>query len=329
MSKRKVRKDKGRIPVWQIVTLIAGLSLLAAPVIADRISAKQADDQIDQYASVTASYDEQAEQKALENAVAYNNRLAGIEDGFPVQDILPYEQQISSGDGAFAWIEIPELAEKLPIYHGTAEKDLEAGVGHLEWTSLPVGGENTHAVLTGHSGMPGSRMFDDIDKLKPGDVFIIHVLHESLAYKVTSTEVVWPDDVDSLYVQDGKDLCTLVTCTPYGINDHRLFVHAERTEYDPQISLGTNNMALFFNTRTVPLLVAIAGTLIFFLSMFVMRKRRYPIELGVLNPWNGLSDDVDDRRRTIRYDYDSAYADDENRNVNIRQQKHRRRTRNG
>ena len=130
-------------------------------------------------------------------------------------------------------VEIPKINQDLPIYAGTSEEVLQKGVGHLEGTSLPVGGKNTHAVLTAHRGLPTAKLFTDLNKMKKGDVFYIHNIKEVLAYKVIDVFVVEPSDFDKVLVVEGKDYCTLLTCTPYMINSHRLLVRAERTEYNP------------------------------------------------------------------------------------------------
>lgn len=293
----KRRKKKRRTPIWQIIMLVAGLALLAYPIIADRISAYQADQAIEEY---TQSIPEDPTEinRLLDQAKAYNDRLSGTPNDY--KGTVPDETElIVPGRSAFSWIEFPTLGEKLPIYHGTEESSLQAGVGHLERTSVPIGGASTHTVLTGHSGMPGNRMFDDIDRLEIGDVFFIHTLNQDLAYQVISTEVVWPTEIDSLVIQPGRDLVTLITCTPYGVNSHRLLVHAERTDYDEALALPTNNMALFFNQRTIPFIAAIIAICLFFFFITLHRRHKYPKELGVETAWNGLSDYTDDRRRYV------------------------------
>lgn len=301
VAKKRKKRSKRKTPIWQIIMLLIGLSMLAYPIIADRISAYQADQAITSY-TTQIEQDPAIINSLLDEAQAYNDRLSGTPSTY-TGEIRDENELIVGGGSPFAWIEFPTLAEKLPIYHGTSETALQAGVGHLERTSLPIGGNSTHSVLTGHSGMPGSRMFDDIDRLEIGDVFLIHTLNQDLAYKVVSTEVVWPDEVESLVIQQGKDLCTLITCTPYGVNDHRLLVHAERTDYDEALSLPSNNMALFFNQRTIPFIIAIVITVLFFIMLTIHRRRRHPLEIGVDKSWNGLSDYTDDRRRFIGYDH--------------------------
>ena len=128
------------------------------------------------------------------------------------------------------YIEIPVIDVMLPIYHGTKESVLQIAVGHLDWTSLPVGGAGSHCVLSGHRGLPSARLFTDLDKLKVGDVFMLHVLNEILTYEIDQILIVEPQDTDPLLIEPGKDLCTLITCTPYGINSHRMLVRGHRIE---------------------------------------------------------------------------------------------------
>ena len=143
-------------------------------------------------------------------------------------------------------IEIPSININLPIYHGTSDEVLSAGVGHLNESSLPVGGINTRSVLTGHRGLPNSKLFTRLDELEIGDLFFIRVLNETLAYKVSDIEVIEPEDVSGLEIEAGKDLVSLITCTPYGLNTHRLVVTGERTEYEPAIyeNIESKNMSI-------------------------------------------------------------------------------------
>ena len=200
--------------------------------------------------TVMADYDERLakmEQEELDayrqEAVEYNEKLAGsnavLTDAFTQNDaegqvgdpeydgVLDMEESCVMGA-----IEIPDINVYLPIYHGTSSDVLNIGVGHLKGSSFPVGGGCTHSVLTGHRGLPTAELFTNLDQVEKGDIFYIHILKETLAYRVYSIETVLPEQVDSLGIQEGRDLVTLVTCTPYGINSHRLLIHAERTACD-------------------------------------------------------------------------------------------------
>ena len=187
-------------------------------------------------------------------AQLYNAMLAG--EGI-AEAVLPYREQLFyKQEPMISYIEIPKIAVKLPIYHGTEDNALMAGVGHLEGSSLPIGGVPSRCVLLGHSGMPNTRMFDDLHKLEPGDAFVIWTLGEPFAYRVVGTETVLPEQLQGrLGLEAGRDLATLVTCAPYGVNSHRLLVHAQRCAYDGA-SFGEVGADAYLNARTGPLLAA-------------------------------------------------------------------------
>ncbi len=196
---------------------------------------------------IHTQYQEKVEQvddtkliKAKELAVAYNQAIlpgAQDEDSFSKETLLSASENYGSllnlaGDGIMGYVEIPTIGVTLPIYHGTNNSTLERGVGHLLGSSLPVGGESTHSVLTAHSGMASQKMFSDLDRMKIGDVFYLDVLGEHLAYQVDQIKTVLPYDTTYLQTEIGNDLCTLVTCTPFGVNTHRLLVRGTRIKYE-------------------------------------------------------------------------------------------------
>ncbi|MCF2621611.1 class C sortase [Collinsella tanakaei] len=208
-------------------------------MVSDMLSQKEYGYVVDAQAETVLATDEEDLSAERELAIEYNEKLLGsrtiITDPFdPDQEQVTdeeYERVLNlGGDGVMATITIPKIHVELPVYHGTSDEALQKGVGHLQETSVPIGGESTHCVLSGHTGLPSSKIFDNLDQLEVGDYFIITVLGEDHAYRVTSTEVVLPDETESLVIQPGEDLVTLVTCTPYGVNTHRLLVHAERCE---------------------------------------------------------------------------------------------------
>lgn len=228
------------IGIIAVLLFTAGILIFNYPVISTLYN------QLHQ-GTVMAEYDEnlaKMEQEELDayrqEAIDYNNNLA--ESGAVIQDAFSQENKESDPEyegvldmeesGVMGAIEIPNINVYLPIYHGTSANVLNIGVGHLKGTSLPVGGKNTHSVLTGHRGLPTAELFTNLDQVKEGDVFYIHILKQTLAYQVYSIETVLPEEVDSLGIEKGKDLVTLVTCTPYGINSHRLLIHAERIDYN-------------------------------------------------------------------------------------------------
>ena len=173
-----------------------------------------------------------------------------------------------------AWVEIPAIAVREPIYHGTDDATLSAGVGHVEGTSLPVGGISSNCVLSAHSGVPTARMFDDLHKLEAGDTFTLWALGKPCSYRVTGSKVVLPDQTDDLLIEEGHDKATLVTCTPYGINSHRLLVFGERCEYVPTPDVPAS---AYFNGRTWPLiagLVAVVAAMVVIAAIGRRRKKR-------------------------------------------------------
>ena len=177
------------------------------------------------------------------------------------------------GDGVMGYIEIPSIDVHLPIYHGTDDAVLQIAVGHLEWTSLPVGGESTHCVLSGHRGLPSARLFTDLDQLKEGDYFMLNILDETLTYEVDQIRIVEPEEVDKLTIIEGRDLCTLVTCTPYGVNSHRLLVRGHRVDnLEEAVTVRVAADAV----EVEPLIVAsilLVPTLILFLSVVLAVDR--------------------------------------------------------
>lgn len=171
------------------------------------------------------------------------------------------------------YIEIPAIDCKLPVYHGTPDKVLQVAVGHIEWSSLPVGGESTHAVLSGHRGLTSARLFSNLDKLNEGDRFMLHVLDETLTYEVDQSRIVEPEDTTDLQIKKGMDLCTLVTCTPYGINTHRLLVRGHRVPNDAAVSAKyVTSDAVRFNSKLFAVFIGIP-ILIIILALMNAAKR--------------------------------------------------------
>ncbi len=228
-----MKKKKSKFRDWlPWLGLLTGLLIVAWYPATEAMDAWRRSQIGSQLETQVQEQDDSVIRQLLQQAHAYNDRLAGKEPEIPEEQILPYEDQlmVRKGDQAFGMIVIPKLGLNMPIYHGTSETVLMAGTGHLKGTSLPVGGEDTHASVSAHTGMQNMRGFDELDQMKSGDIFGIRILGMTYAYKVESVEVVLPDEMDALEIQEGKDMVTLITCTPYGINDHRLLVHGIRTE---------------------------------------------------------------------------------------------------
>jgi sortase A len=213
------------------VVLFIGLSLLLYPPVSNYWNSLHQSGVISNYVENVAQMSNDEYDKVLSAAKAYNEKLSKEGNMFQLSDEeeKEYESMLSiSQDGTMGYIEIPSINCTLPIYHGTSASVLESGVGHIAGSSLPVGGKTTHCVLSSHRGLPSARLFTDIDQLVEGDIFILRTLDETLTYEVDQILIVTPDDTSALQLVKGEDLCTLVTCTPYGVNTHRLLVRGHR-----------------------------------------------------------------------------------------------------
>ena len=215
---------------------IAALGLMLYPLVGDLLNEKYHSDVETAYTAAIADTDDIELTAQREAAERYNAMLSGaatITEGGVSAPPLAYAQQLTVG-GVMCYVDIPKINVYLPVQHGTDADTLENSVGHVVGASLPVGGSSTHAVLSAHSGMASSKLFSDIDQLTGGDVFYIHVLGDTLAYEVDSIHTVLPTDTSLLQIEDGKDYVTLVTCTPFGVNTHRLLVRGHRVPYVPE-----------------------------------------------------------------------------------------------
>lgn len=216
-----------------ILALLAGVSLLLYPTVSNYWNTRHASRAVADYAQNVQALDRGTYDELLAAAEAYNRSLLTRENAFFLSEAqqTQYDSLLDiSGTGIMGYIEIPSINVSLPIYHGTSDSVLQIAVGHLDWTSLPVGGESTHCVLSGHRGLPSAKLFTNLDQIVEGDTFVIRVLDEVLTYEVDRILIVEPDDVTALLIEPGRDLCTLVTCTPYGVNSHRLLVRGHRVE---------------------------------------------------------------------------------------------------
>lgn len=224
-----------------ILIVLFGFALLSYPFISNYIFEKSAGSTIKSYEKQAKTYDQKQKDKAFQEAKEYNEDLTKS----AVQLTDPFKAKKNDGEtmiynnilnldhsGIMGYLEIPCISVNLPIYHGTDAEILERGVGHLAASSIPVGGKSTHSVLTGHTGLSSAKLFTDLTEMKNDDLFFIHVLDRTLAYKVDQISVVKPEDTEKLQIIDGKDYVTLVTCIPYGVNDHRLLVRGARTKYE-------------------------------------------------------------------------------------------------
>lgn len=231
------KKNNNWTTVFLVLLLLAGVSLLLYPSLSDYWNSMHQTRAIASYAETVSQLDTAQYDEMWKAAQDYNRSLAQRETAFALTDEqkAAYESLLDvSGLGVMGYIEIPGIDCSLPIYHGTEESVLQIAVGHLEWSSLPVGGEGTHCVLSGHRGLPSAKLFTNLDKLAVGDTFLLRVLDEVLTYEIDQILIVEPEQVDALGIVPGEDYCTLVTCTPYGINTHRLLVRGHRVENTPE-----------------------------------------------------------------------------------------------
>lgn len=223
-----------------VLIIAVGFLLLSYPFVSNFIFEKSAGSTVESYRKKTAGIDRKKKEKAIDEARQYNRDLVDskvvLTDPFKAKDskweTLFYNRILDmDGSGIIGYLKVPCISVDLPIYHGTSAEVLKHGIGHLAATSFPVGGKSTHAVLTGHTGLSSAKLFTDLTEMKKGDLFFIHVLNQKLAYKVDQIKVVKPEDTRDLQIIDGEDHVTLLTCTPYGVNDHRLLVRGVRTTY--------------------------------------------------------------------------------------------------
>ena len=270
--------------ILPVLVILAGLLVLLYPTISNYLIEQNASRAVASYDQAAVDLSAQEREHMLARAHAYNDALAASsgaptasEGGEPAQAVEAYEDLLNlNGDGMMGYIIIPKMNVELPVYHGVEERVLQVGVGHMESSSLPVGGESTHAALSGHRGLPSAKLFTDLDQMEEGDQFYIKIVGETLAYEVHSIETVLPTETESLAIQPGEDLVTLITCTPYGINSHRLLVHAHRIPYVPEMEDEIDSVGGFINIPLpyLLLMIALAVLAVFFIVLKVRTNRK-------------------------------------------------------
>ena len=282
--KKKASKKNRITAILLVAVLLAGLSLLLYPLISNYWNSIHQSQAIATYMDDVSELDDSTYDTLWEEAQSYNASLLENENRFfpDEEERQQYEQLLRISDdginGIIGYIEIPNIDVTLPIYHGTSEEILQVAIGHIEGSSLPVGGLSTHCVISGHRGLPSSRLFTDIDQLSEGDIFTLLVLDEALTYEVDQIRIVEPDDISLLEIKEGEDLCTLVTCTPYGVNSHRLLVRGHRVENQEATGfLRITADAMMIDSRFVaPILAApiLLGIILFMVLRPLKRKKR-------------------------------------------------------
>ncbi len=223
-----------------VIILLVGLGILLYPSVSDYWNSFHQSQAIASYSESVAHLTAEDYEKLWADAEAYNRSILKREGNplvLPETDRARYESLLNLSDsGIMGYIEISKIGVSLPIYHGTSESVLQIAIGHLDHSALPVGGASTHCVLSGHRGLPSAKLLTDLDKMSEGDTFVLRVLNETLTYEVDQIRIVYPNEMDDLLITEGQDYCTLVTCTPYGINSQRMLVRGVRTENDASLS---------------------------------------------------------------------------------------------
>lgn len=281
MKKNSSSKSNTATSIIGIILMFLGIGIFLYPSISNYFAEKNQSRVIDKYEEAMSSqYSKINIEEELKKADLYNESLTGnpLHDPFATGSGYTLSENyfgILNIDGVIGYIEIPKISIKIPIYHGTSDEVLQKGVGHVESTSFPIGGLARHSILVGHRGLPSAKLFTDLNKLVEGDYFYIHVLDRTLAYKVYDIETIEPEKIGELNLVNDKDLVTLITCTPYGINTHRLLVHAERTEYiaETDESNSINDFRPFEN-RYIVIGIIIGVTNLIIIIVFVFLKSR-------------------------------------------------------
>ncbi|MBP5261524.1 MAG: class C sortase [Clostridiales bacterium] len=259
------------------VLIGAGAALLLYPTISNYIHSKNSASAIANYNTVYQNTAEERKQELILQAEQYNERLYTANSPlYEPSQVTGYNDTLDlTGTGIMGYIDIDKIGVELPIYHGVDEGVLQIGVGHLEGTSLPVGGENTHCVLSGHRGLPSARLFTDLDEMEIGDRFTVTVLDRVLTYEVDQIRIVLPEEVSELTIRDGKDYCTLVTCTPYGINTHRLLISGIRVEGEGRTpGIFVYNEAFKIDTAIVATVIAVPLFIVITVVTLVIERRK-------------------------------------------------------
>lgn len=262
--------------VLLIVIFTLGLCLLLYPTVSDWWNSLHQSRAIATYTEKVENLDDSEYEEFLKSAKEFNEfiRQKGGLKQLTETELVKYNNTLDiTGTGIMAYIDIPSINVSLPVYHSVSDSVLQIAVGHIEWSSLPVGGEGTHCVLSGHRGLPSAKLFTNLDKLSEGDVFMLHILNETITYQVDQILIVSPDNTDSLGIVEGEDLCSLITCTPYGVNSHRLIVRGHRIDNLPDDSII--NVGSEAN-QIDPLLIApvVAAPMLLALLIYVLIKYR-------------------------------------------------------
>lgn len=261
-----------------VLIFLTGVSLLVYPTFSDWWNSMHQSRAIAAYVDQVNTLDDAQYETMLEQARAYNETLVGKEDRYNLSEAETEEYNSLldvTGTGIMGYVVIPKINARLPIYHGTDPAVLEIAIGHIAGSSLPVGGESTHCVLSGHRGLPSAKLFTDIDQLEVGDQFMLEVLGDTLTYEVDQINVVLPDELEDIEIEEGQDLCTLVTCTPYGVNTHRLLVRGHRVETKEENHVRVVSDAAQIEPMTVSLVIGLPVLVIIMLLRMIFAGKKH------------------------------------------------------
>ena len=271
-------KEKFKKAFWNLIFVI-GIGLCIYSPVSSFISQKTMYDAVNTYQQQMEQTDDTSSKEMLDKARQYNEALYKMQKGEYTENVeilskQSYRSMLSVNDSnVIATISIPKINVDIPVRHGISEKVLQSGAGHIQQSSLPVGGKNTRAVISGHRGLPTAKLFTRLDEIKKGDMFFISVIDKTLAYKVSKIETVFPEDVESIKPVEGEDLVTLVTCTPYGVNDHRLLVTGKRTKYIPEQKEAIKNELPSIREIAFVLVLPVLMILSFLIRKIKTRKK--------------------------------------------------------
>lgn len=274
----KEQTKRSKLPTILLIgVFLVGVSLLLYPTVSDYWNSLHQTKAITAYAEEVAAISEEEQEELLSAAREYNRNLIQDRTRWKLseEELAEYNSLLNmSSDGIMGYINIPKISVTLPIYHTTDDQVLQKGAGHLEGSSLPVGGESTHCVLSSHRGLVSARLFTDLDQLKKGDTFTLTVLNQVLTYEIDQILIVLPDEMEALAIEEGEDYCTLVTCTPYGVNTHRLLVRGHRVETEDTTKITVTGDAFVLESSVIAPLVAVPVLLLLLLVLMVSTRRR-------------------------------------------------------
>ncbi len=277
-KKEKRKTSRFQSIVSGILIVVLGLVVLNYPSISDAWNTMLSDRLVSIYQDDSSKTEQDMLMREFEKARQYNDEKLVNSPMDPFSSLVPadseYEKCLNiSGNGIMGYLEIPTIHQRIVIYHGTLEEALRKGCGHVMGTSLPVGGKGSHCVIAGHRGMPNAKLFTDLDQMESGDIFYLFILNQTLAYEVDQIKVVLPDDIDDLQIIGDKDLVTLVTCTPYGVNTHRLLIRGHRVKYVSKTE--TTTIADTLKSWQIKLILAVITlVIVVFVKRYVDRRKR-------------------------------------------------------